>query len=219
MILISLALFRVCECVSRVPLFILRLEKVWKTLGKEGLAVKAPLPVAGTQDKLLNRQSKFLGSSVKTFRAQVGKAKKGWKESIILVSDSYPAWKIEVLQWMHGQYDGNVFSDSLMKDLKDWTATSFSDKKLVKFAMQFASFIKKEVDEVGVAAMDLSLPFDQKAILEGSAMYLKAQLGLTEVLVLSLDDKDATKNVPDRVAENVTPGKPFLWLSWYCYRN
>jgi leucyl-tRNA synthetase len=178
----------------------------------EGLAVKAPWPIADAEDKLLTRQSKFLSSSIKTFRAQVGKAKKGWKNSVILVTNSYPDWKVEVLKWMQGQHDGSAFPSTFMKDIKDWTGASFSDKKLIKFAMQFASFIKKEVEDVGAPAMELSLPFNQKAILEESSLYLKAQLGLTEVCILVLDEMDAAKDVPDRIIENVSPGKPFLWL-------
>jgi len=60
--------------------------------------------------------------------------------------------------------------------------------------------------------MDLTLPFDQKSILDGSSLYLKAQLSLTELSVVMVGDKDTAKDVPDRVRENVTPGKPYLWL-------
>ena len=47
---------------------------IWKKLGKEGLAVKAPWPVADEEDKVLTRQSKFLRESLRYFRAQAGKA-------------------------------------------------------------------------------------------------------------------------------------------------
>ena len=46
---------------------------------------------------------------------------------------------------------------------------------LIKNTMQFACFfVKREVEDVGPVAMETSLPFDQKAILEQSAAYLKS---------------------------------------------
>lgn len=193
-----------CECNCRS-------EKLWKDLGKEGLAIKAPWPESDAEDKLLTRQSAFLSSAVKNFRGMMGKARKGWKESSIIISDTYPEWKITTLKWMQEQHDGTTFPPTFMKDLKTWTGANVTDKKLVKFSMQFASFIKKEVDEVGPVAMDTELPFDQKAILEGSEAYIKAQLNLTGVTLIKLTD-EAGKDLPSKVVENVTPGKPYLWL-------
>ena len=175
--------------------------------------MKASWPLADPEDKLLTRQAAYLSSSMKIFRGQIGKAKKGWKDAAILVCDSYPDWKVNTLKWLQDQHDGKSFSATFMQDLKTWASESVTDKKLVKFTMQFASFIKKEVDEVGPVAMDTELPFDQKVILESSKAYIKAQLGLAEVTFIRLgDDSDAPNTVPERVAENVTPGKPFLWL-------
>lgn len=190
-----------------------RSEKLWKQLGKEGLAVKAPWPQVEAEDKLLTRQAAFLSNSMKIFRGQVGKAKKGWKEASTIICDSYPEWKVTTLKWLQEQHDGKAFPATFMQDLKTWTSETVTDKKLIKFTMQFASFIKKEVDEVGSVAMDTELPFDQTAILESSEAYIKAQLNLTNVTFIKLGgDDDAAKSVPDRVAENVAPGKPFLWL-------
>ena len=176
------------------------------------MAVKAPWPVADEEDKLLLRQAKFLRDSLKKFRAQAGKAKKGWKKASILVTDSYPQWKIDTLQWMQGQHDpnGEGFSASFMKDLKDWTGKNVQEKKMIKLYMQFASFVKNEVADVGVVAMDVDLPFDQEAILAGSAEYMKSQLALSEFEIIKLTGEEG--DVPDKIAENVTPGKPFLWM-------
>ena len=190
-----------------------RSEKLWKAVGKEGLAVKAPWPAIEEEDKLLTRQAKLLRDSIKTFRAQLGKAKKGATKSSILVTDSYPDWKIKALEWMQEQYDATSgFPASFMKDLKGWTNDNVTDKKLIKFTMQFVSFVKKEVEDVGPAAMDTSLPFDQMEVLQGSEMYIKTQLGLEEISFVNIgSDSEAAKEVPERVAENVTPGKPYLW--------
>jgi leucyl-tRNA synthetase len=183
---------------------------VWKKLGKTGFAVKAPWPVAEEEDKILTRQAQLMRDSLKRFRTQAGKAKKGWQKSSILVSDVYPQWKIDTLTWMQTQYKDACFSDSFMSDLKDWTAATVADKKMIKFIMQFASFRKREVEDVGETALDILLPFDQKAILSESLSYMKAQLNLADVDIIKLGADDA--NVPDRIAENVEPGKPFLWM-------
>ena len=185
---------------------------MWKKLGKEGFAVKAPWPVAGEEDKSLTRQSKFLRDSLKKFRTQVGKAKKGATKATIIVSDNYPQWKIDTLEWMQAQYEANnsSFPKEFMKDLKTWTGEKFAtDKKQIKFAMQFVSFQKNEVNDVGPSAMETTMPFDQASILEGSLTYMKSQLILPELDIMKVGD---SADIPDRIVEQVTPGKPSLWL-------
>jgi leucyl-tRNA synthetase len=201
-----------CEalCIMICPICPHWAEKVWKGMGREGFAVKAPWPIADDVDKILTRQVKFLRDSLKTFRAQCGKAKKGWTQVSILVTDSYPDWKVNTLKWMQEKYDDG-FPPDFMKQLKSWTS-SLPDKKLFKFTMQFASFTKREVEDVGPTAMDLVLPFDQKSVIVDSENYLKSQLNLKEVDVIKLDDAEASSNVPDRMRENVVPGKAYLWF-------
>ena len=186
-------------------------EMVWKKLGKEGLAVRAAWPEAGEEDKLLTRQAKFLRDSLKSFRTLAGKAKKGWTKASILVSDSYPQWKIDTLNWMQEQYKDGEFSSTFMKDLKDWTAKNVSDKKMIKFTMQFASFMKNEVADVGTMAMDVQLPFDQKEILSEAQKYVQSQLTIPEIDILKVDSEEGAE-VPEKLRENVTPGKPSMWF-------
>jgi leucyl-tRNA synthetase len=185
-------------------------EKLWSSLGKAGLAVKAPWPVADPEDKLLTRQSKFLQDSLKKFRQQMGKAKKGYTMVSILVTNSYSGWKVDVLKFLQSQYsDESGFPSTIMKELKKWSAESVSDKKLVKDVMQFASFMKDEANDVGNLALDLELPFDQRTILEDALSYLKVQL---DVPSLDVVDLSTAEGIPDRVASNVTPGRPHLWI-------
>jgi hypothetical protein len=193
---------------------------MWKNaIGGEGLAVQAPWPTAEEEDKVLTRECKFLGDAMKSFRQQLSKgvtSKKGGvsaeHRATIIVSECYPGWKIDVLKWMHGQYNAmnKSFPDTFMSDLKVWT-NNLSDKKMIKLSMQFASWMKKEVSDVGFTAMDLNMPYDQKSILISSEKYIKSQLSLPSVEVLSLSEERAAV-VPDRIAENVTPGRPFLWI-------
>lgn len=191
-----------------------RSEKVWKGLGKEGLAVKAPWPIAGEEDKMLTRQAKFLSDALKRLRAQEGKAKKGSTKASILIIDSYPEVKTKALLWMQEQYNAESgFPSTMMKDLKAWTAQNVPDKKEIKFIMQFVSFVKGEVEDVGPSAMDTTLPFDQKEVLADSLAYLKKQLMKDEIDLVKLGEDDAAAaDVPGKIIENVTPGKPYLYM-------
>lgn len=184
---------------------------MWGKLGKEGLAVKAPWPVAEEEDKILTRQAAFLRAGLKKFRSQLGKAKKPPAKVSIVVADSYPQFKVDALLWMQQQYSEETksFPDTFMKDLKTWAGENVSDKKLVKFTMQFVAFMKNEVAEVGPVALDVQLPFDQAAVLEGCMDYLKAQLDLKDVDVVK-GEGDA--GIPEKVLDLATPGTPALWL-------
>jgi len=71
--------------------------------------------------------------------------------------------------------------------------------------------MKKEVSDVGFSAMDLNMPYDQKNILISSEKYIKSQLNLPNVEVWSLSEERAAV-IPERIAENVTPGRPYLWI-------
>jgi len=186
-------------------------ENMWGKLGKAGLAVRAPWPVADEQNKILTRQAEFLRSGLKKFRSQVGKAKKACDKASVLFAESYPQWKVDILLWMQQQYnnENNTFSDSFMKDLKTWAGENVADKKMLKLTMQFAAFMKSEVAEVGPIALDVQIPFDQAEVLQGSLKYLKSQLEIADLDVLKAED---TPDIPERVLEQVSPGKPFLWL-------
>jgi len=203
-----------CVIICLCPVCPHWVEKIWQKLGKDGLAIKAPWPVVGEEDKMLSRQAGFLRDSLKNFRTQVGKAKKGFSSVKVIVTDSYPQWKVDTLLWMNEKYKENdAFTSDFMASLKAWTTTNVSDKKQIKFTMQFASFMKREVDDVGTTAMDVKIPFDQKAILVGSKAYLESQLKLKDLEFINLDTDEAAGSVPDRIVQNVSPGRPSLWIS------
>lgn len=184
---------------------------MWRSLGREGLAVKAPWLSTDKENKILTRQAKFLRDCLKTFRSQAGKAKKGWKTASVLLTDNYPQWKIDTLLWLQSQYSPKgSFSETFMKDLKDWTTKTVTDKRMVKLTMQFASFMKNEADDFGRAALDVTIPFDEKEILAESEMYIKAQLSLDAIGFL--DISSGAVDIPDKIVDLVSPGKPYLWM-------
>merc|ERR1719354_348747 len=182
------------------------MEASWKG----GICCKGALASSWTGRQASFSSSKFLRDNLKNFRQHAGKAKKGWTKSTILVTDSYPEWKVNVLLMMQEKYD-NGFPADFMKQLKVW-CKDLPDKKLIKNTMQFASFTKREVEDVGPVAMETSLPFDQKAILEQSTAYLKSQLNFKEIDIVKTDDAEACADAPDRLKEGVVPGKASLWF-------
>ena len=130
-----------------------------------------------------------------------------------VVTDSYPEWKVAALLWMQEQYSGSNFPATFMKDLKGKAGDFVDDKKMIKLVMQFVSYVRDEVKEVGPAAMETTLPFDQMEILKGSEEYIKTQLGIQELTFGKLDsDDEIVKDVPDRIVGSVLPGKPSLWI-------
>ena len=84
--------------------------------------------------------------------------------------------------------------------------------------MQFVSFRKREVDDVGITALDVRLPFNQQAILEDSLQYIQSQLNMDSINIIKLGGDGIASAVigdtpiPDRIVENVEPGKPYLWI-------
>lgn len=190
----------------------LRSEGIWKEVGESGLAVEAPWPKADKEDKILTRQAKFLRDSLREFRTSAGRYKKSFSKASIVVSDTFPDWKVNVLVWMQEQFKPDTgFQSTFGKDLKEWAGKNVTDKKIMKNTMQFASFVKSEVNDVGVSAMDVQMPFDQKDLLEEVREYVMKQVNALELDVAKLDS-DAASSVPPNIAENSTPGKPFLWL-------
>lgn len=184
---------------------------MWKKLGKEGLAVHAPWPVAGEENKMLARQSTFLRVALKWFRTTVGKAKKGWTTATIVVSESYPDWKVKLLSWAQTQFNEETgFSPTYMKDLKAWASANVSDKKLLKQTMQIGAFLQGEVRDVGPAAMDTQVQFDQKALLNEVLAHIKKQTNISEISIVKVGDESA--GLTEKVADVPTPGKPYLWL-------
>ena len=102
-----------------------------------------------------------------------------------------------------------------MKELKTWANDNVTDKQLMKKTMQFASFVKKEVEEVGAVAMDTELSFDQEETIMGSFNYMKTQLNVEELSIIKLGTgSEEEGKIPPRVLDNanVTPGKPYLWF-------
>jgi len=176
-------------------------ENLWQQLYPNSFVIQAPWPTWQPQDKLLSRKVSFLRDALKRFRQQIIKTKKKSTYNTILVTNSYSQWKVDTLQYMQANYP---FQNDFLSNLKKST----SNKKMLKQTMQFASWIKKEVADVGVLAMDTTMPYDQKEILDSNQNYIQKQLKLEHIEIKLLEDVD----VPPKIKEVVSPGRPYLWL-------
>ena len=91
-------------------------------------------------------------------------------------------------------------------------AMSLEDKKNMKNVMQFASFVKKEVEEVGDRwPMEIEVPFDQKQILSESLQYIQKQLNLEKFSVMLVGADELPDTLQEKQMMNCQPGKPYLW--------
>jgi len=185
-------------------------EKCWNILGNEGFIVKAVYPEFEAEDKLITRQTDFLNKTLKNARQMVGKSKVKPTEGAFVVKSTYNEWRVETLEWMEAQYHDGAFGESFKDDMKAW-ASSLPDKKNMKNVMQFASFVKKEVDEVGDRwPMEVQVPFDQKQILVESLSYIQKQLNLEKFSVLAVGVDELPEALQEKQLINCQPGKPLL---------
>jgi len=187
-------------------------ENCWSILGNDTFIVKEVFPQWEPEDKLLTRQTDFLNKTLKNARQTVSKAKQKPTEGAFVVTKEYSDWRIATLQWMEGRYsDDTGFSETFKDDMKAY-ASSLPDKKNMKNVMQFASFVKKEVEEVGSRwPMELQVPFDQKQILSESLTYIQKQLNLEKFSVYEIGVDELPEGLQEKLLTNCQPGKPILY--------
>ena len=208
-------------------------EHVWTTILQKhslGLGAKGPgtlrdptgfwadtLPV----DKSLSRALTFLQKSARHLRLDCmkdAKSKKNLNSAYIYVTPTYPDWKIATLAFMR-----SLAPEDSLPPKKDVLAalkahpespctTTF--KAQTKAIMQFASFMHDYADEIGLDALDDTLPFDQTDVLLESKTYLENSL--LPNAKLSIDIFDLSKNDaspgPDKKKTLADPGKPSIFI-------
>ncbi len=73
-------------------------------------------------------------------------------------------------------------------------------KKVMKRVMPFVAFVKEKVAEAGMAALDTSLPWDERTVLESNKDYIGQSCRMSSVTFLSLG---AYAIVPGNMFRNV----------------
>ena len=197
-------------------------EHAWRSvLKREGSVLRAGWPRCAAEDALVAQKQAFLLKAVQTFRRKAAKkgkkgkapagAKAGPASAAILVTNVWPQWKQLVLARLREVYaeNGGAFPETFSKDFKAFAMDEANGiKPKMKFAMQFASFIKGTVAEVGPSAMNAEMAFDQAEFLRDHADYIAKQLELAKVTVHMADDDAAPGTDKDK--ESSQPGDPCL---------
>ncbi|KAF0686771.1 Aste57867_21434 [Aphanomyces stellatus] len=205
-------------------------EHFWTLLGKTGFVSDARWPaVTGPTDFTLLRAGDFLTKSLKHFRDAVlkGDAVKGKKKPVAAAADAkkpthahiylanqFPAWQQTVLKFMATVFDATTksFPADFMAQLKGLLNDHDDLKKMTKNVMQFASFIKADAELRGHEAIELSMPFDQKAVLESNKLYLLKSLELTDITFFYVDGHATVDGGDAKKIEVAAPGKPTIYL-------
>ncbi|KAK1567022.1 hypothetical protein Q3G72_007314 [Acer saccharum] len=188
-------------------------EFVWRELlKKDGFAVKAGWPTAGTPDLTLKSANKYLQDSIvlmrKLLQKQILGSKKGNKgtpvatltedklKGLVYVNEEFEGWKAECLKILQSKFDSKTrtfapdveISEALQKSTVGQAANF---KQTQKLCMPFLRFKKDEAIAIGPQALDLRLPFGEIDVLQENMDLIRRQLGLEEVGILSVADPDA----------------------------
>jgi len=190
-------------------------------LGKKESILKATWPVLGSVDEVVIKSSAYLMEAAREFRLKLKvaclppKAKKGQApvkaperptHATLYVAKTYPPWQCTVLSTLKEMYDqagpngpspdNKVLSQKLaqMPELKKW----------MKKVMPFVAFAKERVADQGLSALDLSLEFDEKKVLEDNLNYLLNTLEMEGV------DVKFSSEASEKIQEDCRPGVPFV---------
>ncbi|KAJ0409575.1 hypothetical protein ATCC90586_010086 [Pythium insidiosum] len=200
-------------------------EHLWKLLGKSGFVSTARWPQAFDVDYSLLRAADFLSKTMRSFREALtkGSAKKKGKGAApvdtkkpthahVYLSDEFPEWQQKVLVFMASVFDSKskAFPADFMKLLKEEVAKDDALKKITKNVMQFAAFVKDEASVRGQEALELRMPYDQKAVLESNKLYIVRSLELEDIAFFSTSDE--IPGVDEKKLETASPGKPAIHL-------
>ncbi|KDO24439.1 leucyl-tRNA synthetase [Saprolegnia parasitica CBS 223.65] len=197
-------------------------EHFWTLLGKQGFVADALWPTAAPLDYNLLRAGDFLTKSLKHFRDAVLKgavAKKGVKAPVtkpthahVYLAEAFPLWQQTVLRFMATLIDGKSFPKDFMGQLKTLVAGDADLKKLTKNVMQFAAFVKADAELRGMDALELKMPFDQKAVLETNKVYIVKSLELEDMSFHYVDGAASIEGADAKKMEVAAPGKPSIFL-------
>ncbi|CAG0916333.1 unnamed protein product [Notodromas monacha] len=200
-----------------------------------GSIMNAAWPKAGQVDEILVKSSQYLMNAAHEFRLRLkayctpaiaAKAAKKTNATpvqraipthgIVYVAASYPSWQSIVLTTMKSmitQIDGNASTmdeepPAAMPDNKVLSSTLGKLEgvsKNMKKVMPFVQAVKDRILAQGMRALNLTLDFDEKEVLETNKEYLLATLELEGIEIKAAAEADEAK-----VRDECTPGDPFI---------
>ncbi|XP_063236573.1 leucine--tRNA ligase, cytoplasmic [Bacillus rossius redtenbacheri] len=190
-------------------------EHVWTLIGKSGSVVRARWPAAGPVDHLLVSSSVYLMDAAHSFRLQLRnhlQLRKGGGEAArpshadVWVARTYPRWQCAVLTMLQRLLrEGGSLPDN--KVISSELAAVAELKKYMKRVMPFVQATREKLEEVGPAALNLSLDYDERGVLAENLVYLENTLDLENI-----DLKYASEG-PEKISEECRPGRPLISFS------
>ena len=211
-------------------------EHMWSVLLKrDGFAVTAGWPAAGAVDPMLTASRDYLTESLGVLRKALAKKAGGGKKGkgggssdegvdtmYLYVAPKFVGWRavcLRVLREVYRPGDADAFPpevEILGKVKASEVGQQADAKQVLKMVMPFLKFKKAQVAVLGAAALEDTLVFDERKVLEESAEYLQRALGLANVAVFDADDKAAADKAGAIHAATIagatpdTPGVVFM---------
>lgn len=185
---------------------------IWEMIGKEGLVMNASFPVEGEIDFMLLRKVSYLQTVSNTFRGgltkqrEVGKkhAQKTKTDAVavdtaeVYVASAYPDWQALTLTTLKEIYEENKEMPAA-RALAGILSKKPELKPKLKNAMAFAAQSLKEFAIVGMEALDLTMPFDEIALLNEHKEIITGGCGLTTVTIKEhADPNDKSPALPGK---------------------
>eukprot|EP01135_Chromosphaera_perkinsii_P012079 Nk52_evm17s2579 gene=Nk52_evmTU17s2579 len=177
-------------------------------LGHPNSVLKASWPKVAHVDQSLIKASQYLSSLSHDLRVKMTPKKKKGPEppkitsATIYVAAKYPAWQVAILEVMKDSYDSEAkaFPDNkeLLMKFKEIDCV----KPYMKKVMPYVQFIKKEVSLRGTSAMETTVPFSEKQVLEEALDYITGSLDLTSITLKMSDEGD------QKIQDSCMPLKP-----------
>ncbi|XP_015775131.1 PREDICTED: leucine--tRNA ligase, cytoplasmic-like isoform X2 [Acropora digitifera] len=166
-------------------------EHLWELMGKSESVMNASWPVTGSVDYPLLKSADYLAACAHEFRVRIkammnpeGKKKDAAPPSkpnhgVIFVASAYPPWQhvtLNNLKEMYHELGGN-FPDN--RDIMIRMKTVPEVRSAMKKLMPFVQHVKECVESDGPSALETTLQFDERQVLEENKAFLSKTLEVT----------------------------------------
>ncbi|KAJ8607162.1 hypothetical protein CTAYLR_007327 [Chrysophaeum taylorii] len=169
-------------------------------------------------DLSVSRAFNFFRKAARALRLEVIKDAKNKpvNAAYIYVASDYPDWKKKTLKFVREKWTRD--KKELLAALKTSSISGGGggSKQQQKNMMQFAAFMHDYAMEVGMEALDETLPFDQVEVLADSRAYLQNSLNPSGGKIDTLEIFDLSKNPdapgPAKKKAHASPGNPSIYV-------
>lgn len=202
---------------------------------REQSVMKLQWPEGGEVDKSILSAADYLNDTVSRIRVAIlkpSKKKKGGggqpeekaSHVRIFVCKEAPEWQRITVDFLRGQFDEASWKKSREEfpndETKWWTFPSDTPKRIAmalpadqkknKKVMPFVATVRREVETKGSSALDQTLPFDEKEVLNENIDVMTAQLGTFGISQVTIEDAEVGSS--NSGSADALPGSPSFLL-------